>query len=314
MHHGTWPGDAQAAQDIFTFDSAFVMFESPCIDADALGASRERKHVMTTREDDERPDKDSKERLPLGELRPDDRGHDEVREDVEESIGRGEARPLTREEREAAARDRGPAKTVYAPASEIVVRQARPALSAGSVRDAYLITLNERGTLDFGRMAELLGPRSSEDNVRDALAGDGLIFDDPEGGWQTTDAYLSGNVKRKLATAQTAGVAEPRFQPNVDALQLVIPADIPPGQIEVRLGTHWIPPADVNQFLAEVLDAEEPRWSRNGSQFFNYVALSRAGARNPVLLRCEYIHDVDRVAVESAIAHGESTRLAYNSP
>jgi N12 class adenine-specific DNA methylase len=121
-------------------------------------------------------------------------------------------------------------------------------------------------------MAELLGAGSSQDNVRDALAGDGLIFDDPEGGWQTADAYLSGNVKHKLATAQRAAVAEPRFQPNVEALQLVIPADIPPGQIEVRLGTHWIPPADVNQFLAEVLDAEEPRWSRSGKQFFNYVA------------------------------------------
>ena len=61
-------------------------------------------------------------------------------------------------------------------------------------------------------------------------------------------------------------VAEPRFHHNVDALQLVIPADIPPGQIDVRLGTHWIPPADVNQFLAEVLDAEEPRWSRSGDR------------------------------------------------
>ena len=49
---------------------------------------------MTTREDDERPDADSKERLPLGELRPDDRGQDEVREDLEESIGRGEAAAL----------------------------------------------------------------------------------------------------------------------------------------------------------------------------------------------------------------------------
>ena len=54
---------------------------------------------------------------------------------------------------------------------EIVVRQARPALSARSLRDAYLITLNERGGLDFGRMAELLGPGSSQDDVRDALAG-----------------------------------------------------------------------------------------------------------------------------------------------
>ena len=60
---------------------------------------------MTPRQDDERPDGDSRERLPLGELRPDDRGQDEVREALEESIGRGEARPLTREEREAAARD-----------------------------------------------------------------------------------------------------------------------------------------------------------------------------------------------------------------
>jgi len=155
---------------------------------------------------------------------------------------------------------------------EIVVRQARPALSARSVRDAYLITLNECGALNFARMAALLGPGRSQDNVRDALADDGLIFDDPEAGWQSADAYLSGNVKRKLQAAIKAALAEPRFQRNVEALQLVIPTDVPPGQIEVRLGTHWIPPADVNQFLAEVLDAEEPRWSRTGSQFFNYVA------------------------------------------
>ena len=82
---------------------------------------------MTTREDDERPDANSREGLPLGELRPDDRGQDEVREDLEESIGRGEPRPLTREEREAAARDPGPAKTVYAPASERVPKPPLPA-------------------------------------------------------------------------------------------------------------------------------------------------------------------------------------------
>ena len=67
------------------------------------------------------------EQQPLGELRPDSRGQDEVREDLEESIGRGEARPLTREEREAAARDKGPAKTVYAPASERVPKPPLPA-------------------------------------------------------------------------------------------------------------------------------------------------------------------------------------------
>jgi hypothetical protein len=70
---------------------------------------------------------ESAERLPLGELRPDDRGHDQVREELEESMGRGESRPLTREEREAAARDPGPAKTVYAPATERIAKPPLPA-------------------------------------------------------------------------------------------------------------------------------------------------------------------------------------------
>ncbi len=154
---------------------------------------------------------------------------------------------------------------------DIVVRQARPAISARSARDAHLIVLNERGALDFGRMAELLGS-GGPDSVRDALTVDGLIFEDPEAGWQTADAYLSGNVKHKLAIAEKAALAESRFGRNVDALRAVIPADIPPGQIDVRLGTHWVPASDVNRFLADVLDAEEPRWSRTGNQFVHYVA------------------------------------------
>jgi hypothetical protein len=79
-----------------------------------------------TKNDQERQTGNNPERLPLGELRPDDRGQDEVREALEESIGLGEARPLTREEREAAARDAGPAKTVYAPASERVSKPPLP--------------------------------------------------------------------------------------------------------------------------------------------------------------------------------------------
>ena len=82
---------------------------------------------MTTREEEDQPTANGSDRLPLGEQRRDDRGQDEVREDLEESIGRGEARPLTRAEREAAARDPGPAKTVYAPASKRVPKPPLPA-------------------------------------------------------------------------------------------------------------------------------------------------------------------------------------------
>jgi hypothetical protein len=65
-------------------------------------------------------------RLPLGELRHDDRGQDEVLEALEESAGLGLARPLTREEREAAVRDGGPVNSVYAPASERVAKPPLP--------------------------------------------------------------------------------------------------------------------------------------------------------------------------------------------
>jgi len=82
-----------------------------------------------TADEHERSDELEKgtERLPLGELRADDRGHDQVREELEESMGRGEPRPLTRQEREAAAHDPGPAKTVYAPATERVAKPPLPA-------------------------------------------------------------------------------------------------------------------------------------------------------------------------------------------
>jgi hypothetical protein len=67
-----------------------------------------------------------KQPLPAGELRPDDRGHDEVREAFEEGLSLGEPRPLTREEREAAARDKGISEPVYAPASERVPKPPAP--------------------------------------------------------------------------------------------------------------------------------------------------------------------------------------------
>jgi len=66
------------------------------------------------------------QRMPPGELRPDDRGQDEVREALEEGISLGEARPLTRGEREAAARDQGMPDPVYAPASERIPKPPAP--------------------------------------------------------------------------------------------------------------------------------------------------------------------------------------------
>ena len=78
-------------------------------------------------DDQDRATGETRERISIGELRPDDRGQDEVREALEESIGEGEPRPLTREEREAAAHHSGPPRTTYAPGSERLAKAPLPA-------------------------------------------------------------------------------------------------------------------------------------------------------------------------------------------
>jgi N12 class adenine-specific DNA methylase len=83
-------------------------------------------------------------------------------------------------------------------------------------------------------------------------------------------AYLSGNVRRKLAIAQAAAAADPRFQANVDALKAVIPADLGADEINPRLGAAWIDKDTVQQFLKELIqdDYNQVRVSHSGGSIW----------------------------------------------
>jgi N12 class adenine-specific DNA methylase len=77
-----------------------------------------------------------------------------------------------------------------------------------------------------------------------------LIYLDPQSKqWQTADAYLSGNVRDKLAVAEKAGQEYAR---NAEALRKVQPEDVLPGDIDAGLGAPWIPEKDIQQFAAEL--------------------------------------------------------------
>jgi hypothetical protein len=81
-----------------------------------------------------------------------------------------------------------------------------------------------------------------------------LIFPDPEAkNWQTADAYLSGNVRAKLAAAEKAGSAYAR---NIAALKRVQPEDVLPGDIDANLAAPWIPVNDIQTFAAELFRVE----------------------------------------------------------
>ncbi len=118
-----------------------------------------------------------------------------------------------------------------------------------SPQEALLASLAEHGRVVPERIGELLG-KTPEDAMSE-LEGMGLVFLDPTTDrWETADAYLSGNIRYKLACAKLAG---PRFAANVKALEAVIPADLAPHEITARIGSTWIPAEIYEQFINELL-------------------------------------------------------------
>ena len=128
----------------------------------------------------------------------------------------------------------------------------KPATHVETAAEALAISLNETGQIDWPRMTGLTC--RTEKQLQREL--DGLIYRNPEGGqWETADRYLSGNVRVKLKTAQSAAALDATFRHNVAALEAVQPADLLPGDISARLGAAWIPASNIRDFICETLDA-----------------------------------------------------------
>lgn len=120
--------------------------------------------------------------------------------------------------------------------------------SIASPTDALLSSLNDVGRVDIPLIAGRIG--LSEAQTIEALGS--AIYEDPEDGWQTADAYLSGNVKRKLEAARAAARTDKRYERNVTALEAAQPAPKTPNQINVGIGMNWVPGEVYSQFLREL--------------------------------------------------------------
>jgi N12 class adenine-specific DNA methylase len=145
-----------------------------------------------------------------------------------------------------------------------VVAPRTPRLGADTPADAVAICLDTHGEVHLPEVARLLG--RSEEDTRHALTG--LVFADPStsAGSSTerlipAPEYLSGNVRIKLAEAETAAerdAASPdggrRWDANIAALRQVLPVDLTPAEIDARLGASWIGADVVQQFLREILE------------------------------------------------------------
>ncbi|SCH78189.1 DNA methylase [uncultured Faecalibacterium sp.] len=136
------------------------------------------------------------------------------------------------------------------------IRPERVVTSVDTPSEALAVSIGEHGKVDLPYMAELLGTPGNYERITTELSG--VIFkdpaadaDDPEAGWQTADEYLSGNVRDKLRMAQLIAESHPEFKVNVDALTKAQPKDLEASEIDVRLGTTWLAPSIVQQFMME---------------------------------------------------------------
>src|SRR6516165_11559543 len=71
--------------------------------------------------------------------------------------------------------------------------------------------------------------------------------------WETTDAYLSGPVRTKLAAAEAAAALDRQYERNVAALREVQPRDVRPSDITARLGAPWLPTDVIEAFTAKIM-------------------------------------------------------------
>ena len=127
--------------------------------------------------------------------------------------------------------------------------------SVDTASEALALSISEKAGVDMAYMSELTG--KTEEELADELRG--VIFRVPaplneNGGpvYQTSDEYLSGNVREKLRIAQRAAASSPEtFNYNVEALQAAQPKDLDASEIDVRLGATWISKDYIQQFMEE---------------------------------------------------------------
>lgn len=122
-------------------------------------------------------------------------------------------------------------------------------------RDALIVSIQERAKVDIDYMQKLCG--LDKDKMLEELEGEVFKVPDSDNSnhYVTADEYLSGNVREKLKIAKQYAYEDSSYQINVEYLNKVIPKDIPPTEISVRIGATWIPEDVITEFILDLIDA-----------------------------------------------------------
>ena len=126
---------------------------------------------------------------------------------------------------------------------------------AQTPHEALMRSLVEKGRVDAAYMEKLL--KSGEDAIIADLRGQGLIFYNPEAqSWEMESQYLSGDVGAKLeALDKVKGADDEKVEGNRAALQAALPERLSAEKIGVQMGSYWLPPETLKDFLVHLTSA-----------------------------------------------------------
>ena len=134
------------------------------------------------------------------------------------------------------------------------IRKAEPIERVDTASEALALSLAERAKIDLSFMTELTGKPEAE--IIEELTG--VIFQNPlTEKWETSDEYLSGNVRVKLEVAKQFAENQDRYQVNVQALEKVQPKELEASEIEIRLGATWVDAEYITEFMGELFQTPD---------------------------------------------------------
>ena len=126
-----------------------------------------------------------------------------------------------------------------------------------TAQEALILSVAERAKVDFDYMTELCG--RDKDTLINELEGQIYRLPQVEEKYVTADEYLTGNIRQKLRELNNAPIGMDVSR-HKEALEAAMPKRVEAKDISVKLGSHWVSPEFVTQFINEKF---RPGWKSN---------------------------------------------------
>ena len=173
--------------------------------------------------------------------------------------------------------------------------------------DALAVSLSSeqtKGKVDLDYMSQLTG------FDRDKIISDlqGVIFKLPDTDtYVPADEYLSGNIRHKLETAQQAfNAGDTSLAVNITALQKAMPERLEASSIDVRLGSTWIKPEYIRDFVYQLVNT--PNWHKSPYSQSQFIDVQYSPISSAWMITNK---GTDKWNVQATTTYGTSDRTAY---